>query len=185
MQSQDFTDFVVSQQADPPESPSAAKARSNKLREEWLQSLDDLYRRILTYLDEFLKQELISYSYKPITLHETRLGRYKAKRMEIAIGKQLVTVEPIGTMLIGSRGRVDVRGAAGQRQLLYVKKDASSAMDLITVSATIGKAAPSSPKKKEPVSYAWKIVSRDRQATFVDLGKDSFYGLLMEVAGGG
>jgi hypothetical protein len=172
MQSQDFTDFVVSQQHDSPESPSAVKARSNRLREEWLQNLDALYRRILTYLDEFLKQQMISYSYKPITLHETRLGRYKAKRMELTIGRQLVTVEPIGTMLIGSRGRVDVRGAAGQRQLVYVNKDAKSATDLISV--TVGKTL-----------YAWKIVNRDQQATFVDLDKDSLYVLLMEVAGGG
>jgi hypothetical protein len=161
MLSQDFTDFVVSQQDDPPESPSAAKARSNRLRDEWLQNLDDLYRRILAYLDEFLKKKLISYSYKPVSLHETRLGRYKAKRMDITIGRQLVTVEPIGTMLIGSRGRVDVRGAAGQRQLLYVNKDAESAMDLISVSVTMGKTPPPS------------------------LDKESLYALLMEVAGGG
>jgi hypothetical protein len=102
--------------------------------------------------------------------------------MDIKIGRQMVILEPIGTLLIGSRGRVDAVGTAGRAQIILVDEKAKSASDLIKVTVGVhGSIPPPAPPPKEPTSFVWKIVNRPAMR-FEDLSKESFFKLLMEVA---
>jgi hypothetical protein len=182
MVTEDFARFVESQQ------PTAGETDINWLlatRDEWLRELDALYQRIVEFLQEYIANHSITYTFATIELTEQTLGTYSAKRMDISIGRQRVSLVPVGTMLVGCKGRVDVEGAAGTGHLLLVNRKARKAADLarITVSVSTTGAAPALPRPaQEPIAWAWKIFTNAVQTDFVDLDKEPFLRLVLEIS---
>jgi len=173
METKDFENFVASQQ----ETDDSAV----ETRDEWLKDLDALHCTVAEFLQDYIKAGSISYSFTEIELTEPGIGKYLAKRMDIKIGRQRVSLVPVGTMLIGCKGRVDAQGSAGRAQILLVDEKARSAADLVKVKVNVGGKGPASPPSREPLLWAWKILSNALQRGFVDLDKESFFALLMEV----
>ncbi len=175
-----FDKFVARQQAE-----VAEEANWTKIRDEWLADLKSLHASIIVYLKKYIEGGSIRYKLFKIPLAEEYIGSYSAIQMDITIGGQKVSFVPKGTLFIGCKGRVDVVGSVGQAQLLLVDERAKSAADLIKVTVAIhkkgGMPAPPSPKR-EPVSWAWKIVTNTTPRRFVNLDKDSLFSLLMEVS---
>ncbi|MGO9095343.1 MAG: hypothetical protein ACLQGV_08975 [Bryobacteraceae bacterium] len=175
METKDFERFVETQQGD-------AGIDWAEVRDEWLRALDSLHGKILDFLQEYIKARKISYGFTEIELNEPDVGRYLAKRMDIKIGRQSVSLVPLGTMLIGCKGRVDAQGPAGRAQILLVNEKVKRAADLIKVTVGVAGKVPPSPPEQEPTSWTWKILTTTVERRFVDLDKDSFFALLMEVA---
>lgn len=180
METEEFARFVARQQ----KTAVDTEIDWAGMRDEWLSNLDSLHRRIIDFLQEYITDGSITYSFAEITLSEENIGSYLAKRLDIKIGRQFVSFEPIGTLLIGCRGRVDAVGSTGRVPIFLVDKKAKSASDLITVTVSVtGGPPPTPPPQKEPTSWVWKIVGNSRgRMKFVDLDKESFVGLLMEIA---
>jgi hypothetical protein len=154
---------------------------------DWRSNLDSFYARVLSFLKEFTDAGSITYSFSEIALTEENLGTYQVNKMNLHIGRQQVSLEPIGTLLMFCKGRVDVVGSAGRAQILLVNEKAKSPGDLIKVTVTIsgpGKVPLPPPPQPKPqtISWAWKIVTQTPSRVFVDLDKDSFYSVLMEIA---
>ncbi len=105
----DFADFVRRQRV---EKQSAETFDPAEELENWLGTLSQLYSTIESYLATYVSSGDIQVEYQQVELNEEFSGPYKAKQMTIKIGHQQVTLKPVGTMLIGSRGRVDVLGAS-------------------------------------------------------------------------
>lgn len=180
MEAQDFAQFVANQQGSAQDSGDAPGDWA-EIRDLWLKDLDGLYSQVIEFLEEFVAAGSIHYGFTDVTLTEENIGIYVARRMNIKIGRrQEVFLDPVGTLLVGCRGRVDVVGSAGRAQLVLVDENAKSAADLITVKIGV---LPSPPAAQRPISWTWKIVSRDIRRSFVKLDKDSFFELLMEIAG--
>jgi hypothetical protein len=175
METKDFERFVASQQGD-------AGIDWAEVRDEWLRALNSLHGKILGFLREYIKAGTISYGFTEIELNEPDIGIYLAKRMDIKIGRQSVSLVPLGTMLIGCKGRVDAQGPAGHAQILLVNEKVSRAADLIKVTVSVGGKVPHSTRERKPASWAWKILTTTVERRFVDLDKDSFFALLMEIA---
>ena len=114
------------------------------------------------------------------------MGKYTARRMDIRIGKQHVSLLPVGTQLIGCKGRVDVEGSVGRAQLLLLDKRAKRAADLINDAASTEESQPPIPRTPHAdnpsISWTWKIVTNSMDKRFVDLDKESFFSLLMEIS---
>jgi len=178
MVAKDFSEFVASQQG--PDTDVGIDW--TEVRDEWLKNLDSLHKKVAGFLGEYIANGSISYSFAQVKLAEENLGEYLAKRMDIKIGRQRVSLVPVGTLLIGSKGRVDVEGSAGKALILLLDEKARSAADLITVRVTVGKVSPPPTATKGPTSWAWKLVTNGPQKKFVDLEKESFLSLLMEIA---
>jgi hypothetical protein len=178
MAAKDFSEFVARQQVE----ETDVRIDWAKERDEWLTALDSLYKTVVGFLKEYIADRSIAYSLTPVTLIEDNIGEYAANRMDIKIGKKRVSLEPVGTLLIGSKGRVDVIGSSGKGLILLLNEKAKSPADLITVTVTVGKTPPPPAKKKGAISWAWKIVTNGPQKKFVDLDKDSFLSLLMEIS---
>lgn len=182
-----FKDFVQRQQH--PRSSDEA-VDWNKERDEWLGYLQQLYERIAEYLDEYIKGGTIKLRELMIELNEENIGAYKAKRLVIAIGAQEIVFTPVGTLLIGSKGRVDVVGSAGNSRLVLIDKNLTHPRQMFRVTVTTippgGSPTPSpepTPSPKE-IEWAWKIVSRPPAMQFIELNKETFFELLMEVSNG-
>jgi hypothetical protein len=112
MDSKDFDDFVKRQQGE--SSVAAVEINWKKERDEWLTHLDRLYSKIEFFMAKYVSSGQIRYEYLPIELNEENIGSYAAKQMVLRIGRQEVDIVPIGTLLVGSKGRVDVSGPAGK-----------------------------------------------------------------------
>jgi hypothetical protein len=172
MGTEEFEKFVASQQV---------TEVDTETRDEWLKDLDSLYRKIDGFLEKYIKGGSISRDFAEIELTEPGIGAYLARRMHIKIGRQHVTLLPVGTLLIGCKGRVDAEGSGGRAQILLVDEQARSAADLAGVSVSVGKVLPPRSARK-PTSWAWKILTNSAQRRFVDLDKKTFFDLLTEIA---
>jgi hypothetical protein len=158
MESEDFAKFVASQQG----TGVDTEIDWAEIRDDWLRDLDSLHQRMVGYLHDYIEAGSISYEFVEVALTEENIGEYFAKRMDIKIGRQIVRLEPIGTLLIGCKGRVDAVGSAGRAQIILINAKAKGAADLISVRVTFGEkgSAPPSPSPpRQPVSWAWKIVT--------------------------
>jgi hypothetical protein len=66
--------------------------------------------------------------------------------MILKIGRQEITMTPVGTLLIGAKGGVEVVGPAGRTRLLLVSSKASGPTPAVET-----------PPKK--IKWAWKIAT--------------------------
>lgn len=174
----EFEAFVRAQQ------PSAQSDIDwNKQRDEWLTLLDRLYKQIEMLLGEYVEGGQIHLRYQDVTINEEDIGTYQARRLVIKIGGKEIVLEPIGTLLIGSKGRVDVLGPAGRARLALVDKDSTRPHVRVTVQVDPRRPPAPEPPAKSP-QWTWKIVTSPPAVHYIELTRDSLFRALMEVAGG-
>lgn len=81
----------------------------------WLTSIDSLYHNIKGWLNAFEDDGLIRVrDDKEITLNEEYIGPYQTRRLDIYLGNDIISLTPKGTLIIGSYGRIDMRGPKGE-----------------------------------------------------------------------
>jgi hypothetical protein len=159
-----------------------------KERDEWLVRLHDLYLQVEVFLADYVQTGSVKIAYAPVEITEEQVGTYQATSMVVTIGRKTVRLEPIGTFLIATKGRVDVVGPRESGRLTLLDKDVKNLSQLIRVSVSIvGKsAAPPPPPQKDPssIQWVWRIVGRPPKIDILELTKESFLSLLAEVANG-
>jgi hypothetical protein len=183
MDVKEFDEFVKRQQGP---TPGVASIDWDNERKEWLDYLDKLYQKIESLLDKYVSAGQIQREYRPVELNEENIGSYSARQMVLRIGRQSVVLEPIGTLLVGSKGRVDIIGPAGKAQLLLVDSKASGPASLIHVTVGVGGKlpAPPPPKSLQELKWEWKIVTRPPERRFIEITQQTLFQLIMEVANG-
>jgi hypothetical protein len=182
MDNRAFDEFVSRQQEG---AVDAASINWDRERDEWLAQLGRLYSQIESFLEKYVSSGQIRYEFRPIDLNEENIGSYVAKQMLLRIGRQEVDLVPIGTLLIGSKGRVDVKGPAGRAQMLLVDRKVSDPRSLIRVTVGVGGKMPPPPgKPAQEIEWEWKIVTRPPERRFIEITQQSFFDLIMEVANG-
>lgn len=147
-------------------------------REQWVERLAQLYDDVADYLAEFTDSGAIDLRREPITLREEYLGTYEVDKLVLTIGARVIELRPIGTLLIGSAGRVDISGPRGVARLVLV--DRKSDRPNITIS--IGSDAPKAKVDRIP-DWTWKLATQPPSIRYTDLDQDSFREALLEVAG--
>jgi hypothetical protein len=175
----DFDNFVRRQQ------PISEEERIdwNKQRDEWLTRLDALYAKIQEFLQEYVNDGSIKLSFQEHRIIEENIGAYASRRMIIHIGRREITLTPIGTLLIGSAGRVDVTGSVGRARLVLVDKNATSMRSMVKIKVLMAGEKQEPPREvTNEVDWTWKIVTAPPAVAFKELNKDSFFQLLMEVS---
>ena len=153
-------------------------------RDEWLQHLGQLYDTIESFLKDYATSGAIELLYKEVPLNEENIGSYTARQMTLKIGPQEITLKPVGTLLIGAKGRVDVVGPAGQTRFVLVNKDASRPSIKVTMIVN-GQPDVSPPKEpSKPITWTWKIATAPPRIEYIELTQESLYRALMEVVNG-
>lgn len=148
---------------------------------EWQSSLELLYRIVEGYLREFISQGKICLRFHPTQIREEFLGEYTVRSLEIEIATTSVRLEPIGTYLVGIKGRVDMIGAKGTIRIVLVDKESTAPKVLVTIGPDRGQ-----PRKTEvrAPEWTWKIATDGARIRYLDLTADSFFSALMEVSRG-
>ena len=144
-------------------------------KDQWLYQLDKLYARVSGFLKPYIDAGQISISESDIELNEEHIGIYTAKQKTVVIGTKSITLEPLGTIMAGSRGRVDVVGPFTRAQLTLL--ESSSESMLIPSTNTRPR---SGIQRLAEGRWNWKIIMRDT----LDLNRDNFLKVLLEVANG-
>jgi hypothetical protein len=176
-----FDEFVKSQQE-----PAHPEIDWNKRREDWLKRLDELYGRIHEFLTGYIEAGQIQIESQPIDLTEENIGTYSAKQLTVKIGRKHVQFRPVGTLILGGKGRVDVIGPKGTSvPILLIDSKARRASDMIRIQVSLDGKPPVVPKK-EPgeVTWEWKMITRPPERRFIELNPETFYDMLLEVANG-
>lgn len=178
MSKSDFDEFVKRQQT---EQQELAGFSPKQQLAEWLGYLDALYKQIAGYLQTYIASGGAQIECRDIPLNEEFIGAYTAQEMILKIGRSTVTFTPIGTMLIGTKGRVDVQGPVGTARLSLVNKQVTTARQLIRV--TIGRPpAPPSPEAIKQIEWAWKISTPPPEMKFIELTQETFFDMILAVA---
>ncbi len=183
MATSEFDDFIRRQQAKRQQSAQLDVVRE---LDEWRKHLSTLYETVEAYMAAYIQNGAATIKYRPIELNEEFSGPYEVNQMTLTIEPSVIQFKPIGTMLIGSKGRVDVQGPQGDARLVLMNRKVSEARDLIQIRVSVNGAppAPVSPKTDidEPVEWAWKLATRPPDMRFIDLDEPTFFNMILMVA---
>ena len=155
-------------------------------KELWLSQLSRLYSQVTGWTAEYTQ----SAQMRNIQLREPEIGSYTAAMLRIWVGTTEVVMTPIGTAVVGTKGRVDLQGPAGtirfvlggkdwtHPQLVYRQRQYSSAARkaaaLLSL-ATVG---------VRDEEWTWKISTNPPSIRYRDLTADTFFEALLQVLNG-
>lgn len=163
---------------------------SQEVKTDWVKKLDDWKRylnQFYSMVDGFLKpyvdSKKIEIQRAGIDLQEEYIGAYTVSKLIIRLGENEVVLEPIGTNLIGAKGRVDMLGPKGQVKFVLVPKESRGPK--VTVQTWIEGDEPLQ-KPEQPVisEWAWKIATPPPRISYIELEEESFQSAMMEVVNG-
>lgn len=150
------------------------------VKTEWLGQIDRLYSKVLEWLSQLNHANQIQHEFRNFPLNEEHLGDYLTQTLVLKLANQEVVLEPVGRIIIGAKGRVDLRGQAGDVKLLLVEPTAQHIPIQMNRSANKKRLSPLV-KHHELV---WKIGGSPPVFKLTDLDANSFADALLEVMNG-
>lgn len=175
-----FDDFVNQQIAK--EEPSIDWTRR---RDDWIRHLDEFYQLAEGFLQKYIDQGKVRITTATKQITEEHIGSYDVKSLEVQIGTIKVLLDPIGTLIVGAKGRVDMRregmdGPYGTVKFVLVPKTASSP----TIRVIVRDSSSETKDEPEPIveEWAWKRRTPPPNVEYIELEEESFLSAIMEVA---
>lgn len=150
---------------------------------EWLHELSNLYREMRRYLEIYTDSGQIRIESRPTQITEELLGSYDAESLTLIIGADKVEAIPIGTLLIGTRGRVDLCGERGTRRLVLLDVDTKSENDTMPETGRRSESASISLVTGQIDQSGWYIATQPPNVLVKRLDADSFQEAIMDVSG--
>ena len=179
----DTFDEFVKQRLDRARQSAAALNREEKLAT-WQRELGSLYTVMEESLRDYTDSGQIRTERRPVQLTEDDLGSYQAQSLAISIGNDTVIAQPVGAMLIGCSGRVDLSGPRRTLRIVLLEKGGPGMK--VTISGAEDQHQPSShaPLLRGAIDHkGWYLVTSPPAAAATALDQDSFRDAIMEVAG--
>ena len=171
-----FDDFVNQQQEIAKKEPSIDWPQR---RDDWKKHLDEFYQLAEGFLQRYIDQDKVHITWSTNQLDEEHIGSYDVKSLEIQIGTIKVSFDPIGTLVLGVKGRVVMHGPRGTVKFVLVPKtDSSPTIRVIQEVSSEVK------DEQDPVleELAWKILTPPPNIKYIELEEESFLSTIMEVA---
>lgn len=179
MSKKDFEEFLKKHATKTPEKEIDWEVQ----KEEWLEYIKQFYESVKEWLEPYKADGKVSYDFKPLMLTEENIGTYEVDAMHVNFAGQKITLEPIGTLLIGTKGRIDLEGARGRVQFILADKDSKGMK--VNVSVSIGEQPEKKPEERKVPDWTWKIVLREpRKISYAEFNEDNFFDALMEIVNG-
>jgi hypothetical protein len=182
MSKKDFQEYIKKSQARAGEGP---EIDWGKKRDEWLDYLKQFYQQIQAFLKDYAESGDLSIEFHEKSINEELIGEYKADSMTVKLKGDEVVFDPIGTNLIGAKGRVDMKGSAGTVKFVLVNKHSSGPRFRLTIQVS---GEPVKEEEKESadheIEWDWKIATPPPRIKYIELDEDSFFDSLMEAING-
>ena len=170
-----FEEFLTSHGE--PEGASVFDWQTQK--EEWLAFIDRFYSDLKRWFQPYLDRGQLDYHFQPFELTEDSIGTYQARKMLVQFAGQKLQMTPVGTMLIGTRGRIDMEGARGVVWFILQDQNKQRASKVISFDESEN----GIPRPKP--AWEWMIaVKGSGKLSFVNFNEENFFEALMEVVDG-
>ena len=174
MGQRDFEEYLKSHKG---EATATLTVDWDNRRNEWLEKLESLYGTVERYLGAYKPE--VEISRRNVVLVEDYLGKYEAPSLMVNVLGQSITLEPIGTNVLGAEGRVDMTSSKGTVRLLLVDSR------LIRPGVKFSTSSADEPyDENAPVELEWKIATSPPNVHYIDLRPDTFFDSLMEILNG-
>jgi len=174
----DFESFLAIQN-----SGSGKLGNLSERKAVWLARIGDLYAQVQLLLEPYFRSGAMASSVSEMTITEDILCSYLVPSLTIDLGRSSVRFVPVGTILFGAPGRVDLVGLRGQVRFVLAHPDLDRPMlgcsrvneDRSVVIEDI------SQRLKE---FAWKISTQPPSIRYTPLSVSSLQSAIMEAASG-
>ncbi len=131
----------------------------------WQERMQSLLNEVEQWLDPLIKDQTIEFTRSIVQRSEDLLGAYQIESGLIKLGNEKLELRPVGSVIVGGFGRVDVKGPNRTAMLLLCAPDPSIAKDRLRDSAE------------------WFIAPPQRPTEFQPLTKDSFERMFADLFG--
>lgn len=156
------------------------------------QRVEEFYSRVeQDWLKELINSGKIHCAREGIEVTEESLGTYPMDEMVIKFFRFVIRLTPIGTILIGSPGRIDMTFEGKSRMLVLVDRRITCAAEQIVIRERIvGGQQTDDEEERDKVEerpkpeYVWKYIDDPREYTYAVLDKESFQNLIVELVNG-
>lgn len=152
-------------------------------KEQWLSKIDALYGQVANLLRDYLAHGQMELKRSTTEVREEDLGAYKAPTLTINLGASSVKFVPIGTMLLGSPGRVDLVGIRGSVRFVLVLPGNDRPLFGMTTTFD-GWVRESRSKPLDLALYEWKISTQPPGVRYSPIDTRSLQSAIMEAAKG-
>jgi hypothetical protein len=176
MQTEQFEKFLNQKMQ---EAEGAASIDWGRRKRQWLRNLAEFYLMVHSFLAKYEKTGKIKIQTSPVSLTEEHIGTYEAVAKTIFVGAEKVHLQPVGTLLMGAHGRVDMDGPAGRVTFILTDEDPSGTE--VSVSTNGKKLRRKRDSSGKP---AWKVATPPPRVHFIALTPETFFDALTEVANG-
>ena len=87
-------------------------------KKKWINSVDEILSNIKKWIEEPVKNHLVEIIDEKVEINEERLGKYKISSLAIRSLWDTVYIRPIGRMILGAIGRIDILSTKGKYSIL-------------------------------------------------------------------
>ena len=182
MPTKTFDDFVKRRLNEAQTNQSSETVDWNKTREEWIQSLNHLHSKMEKYLNKYTEADQIQITREKFRISEEYLGNYEAEKLTIQIGIDKVVAKPIGRMMIGAVGRIDLIGARGMLRIVLLDKGQPAPQTKIEIGRKPEEKTGCHAIQSIKISERdWYIATLPPRITATALSADAFRDALMEL----
>ena len=151
----------------------------NKTRDEWLNHIEHFYQMIKDWMKDYVKEGKVTIETRAMTLNEQPIGPYKTHKLVLKIANQEVVLSPVGTLLIGAAGRIDMESRTGKVRFVLVDEKSEGPLDGVRVPGD--KRSKSKEIDEKKISWTWKIATPPPSVRYISLNEESFFDALMEL----
>lgn len=152
---------------------------------EWLEYIETLYNKVENWLDDYIKKGRVALTYEELNITEELIGNYTVKQMNLSFAGNTIKLKPVGTMLIGTRGRVDIEGGVSKIRLLLIdKKTKELAQNKASSSYYVCEPEMEYDAEYKNDLWRWKIATAPPNVAYIELNEETFFDALLEIANG-
>ena len=159
-----------------------SKVDWDEQREEWLSYLKQFYDMVDGFISDYVEAHQLSCTRSKKTLNEGNIGSYDVDVLSIKISTITIILTPIGTLLLGGKGRIDMVGPKGKVKFVLVPKGSTRPRIVVR---TVDSHDASEAHTEEPINeWEWRIMTSPPQISYLPLDGDAFYSAMLEVLNG-
>ena len=157
-------------------------------KQAYLRYLDKFFADVEKYLHEYITSKTLRIEKNVTTIEEEYIDKYEVPTWRIYLYSKHVDLVPVGTNIVGSPGRVDLRGVIKSVRFILADKKEKSPQVFVGISwAPIDKKQMQKNGEewiRRKRDYVWKIITDPPDIRFLDFNEDRFLSLLQEVLDG-
>lgn len=179
MPTPDFDSFVQQQQ----DKKTELNEFWGRERDQYIEYVNYVYKNVEEFLAEWTSTGGVTIQYHEHEIHEENTGVYYVRKCIIAIGNKFIALTPVGTQLIGTKGRIDISGPFGRSRLILADKDATGLRFRVRhVDPNDPEDAKKDQAQEKEIDWTWKIVSNPPNMKFHDFNRENFLSKIMEIS---